>query len=166
MGPSRGFTLMYMLLHSAADLHHWGEDDRDLHPLLGAGSLRCHTCHQGFGWVLPEQRQAGRRGLGHEMRSSGEVGLPGSWGHGKAGLHRRWGHGRAGLPRRRGHGEARLPGRWVPGEAGLLGGRTMGGQGYPGGEAMGRRGYPGGEAMGGQGYPGGGALGRRDPGKE
>ena len=89
MGPSRRFTLMYMLLPSPADLHHWGEDDRDLHPLLGAGSLRCHTCHQGVRWVLPEQRQTGRRGLGRETWSSVEVGLPGRWGHGKVGLHRR-----------------------------------------------------------------------------
>lgn len=45
---------MPTLLPTPADLHHRGEDDRDLHPLPGAGSLCCHACHQGFRWVLPE----------------------------------------------------------------------------------------------------------------
>ena len=40
-------------LYSAADLRHRGEDDRDLPPLPGAGSLCRHTCHQGFRWVPP-----------------------------------------------------------------------------------------------------------------
>lgn len=67
--PSGKSTLMPALLPTAADLRHRGEDDRDLHPLPGAGSLRCHTCHQGFRWVLPEPlwRWAGTQGpLGEE----------------------------------------------------------------------------------------------------
>ena len=77
--PSGRSTLMPALLPTAADLRHRGEDDRDLHPLLGAGSLRCHACHQGFRWVLPEPpwRWAGTQGaLGEEgSQGSGAGGI-------------------------------------------------------------------------------------------
>lgn len=78
---------MPALLPTPADLHHRGEDDRDLHPLPGAGSLCCHACHQGFRWVLPEP-------LWRWAKIQGAPGEEGSQGSGAGGTRKGWG-GRA-----------------------------------------------------------------------
>lgn len=75
-GPSWRSTLTPTLLPSPADLHHRGEDDRDLHPLPGAGSLCCHTRHQGFGWAEPQWRRSW--GLTQRRGRPGEEGSQGS----------------------------------------------------------------------------------------
>lgn len=51
-GPLQQVHTDALVLPFPADLYHWGEEDRDLHSFPGTGSLCCHSCHQGFRWVL------------------------------------------------------------------------------------------------------------------
>lgn len=88
--PSGRSMLMPALLPTPADLHHRGEDDRDLHPLPGAGSLCCHACHQGFRWVLPEP-------LWRWAKIQGAPGEEGSQGSGAGGTRKGWGSRAPGL---------------------------------------------------------------------